>query len=64
MKFWQRRREHKLYKQWTEHAKLPPEAISHPELSTDMKMGAEEESRSYRFRVKIRDAVEKVLRLK
>ncbi len=64
MKFWQGRRQKRLYKQWTKHSRLPPGALSRSEVPADVKIAAEGESRSYRFRVKIRDAVEKILRLK
>ena len=64
MKFGQGRRQKRLYKQWAKHSRLPPGALSRSEMSADVKIAAEVESRSYRFRVKIRDAVEKVLGLK
>jgi len=35
MKYLRRRREEKLYKQWSQHANLPPEAIPQRETSKD-----------------------------
>ena len=64
MKFWQRRKQEKLYKQWAKHDGLAPESMPPPEMPAETKIGAGEESRFYRFKVKIRDMVEKILGLK
>ncbi len=67
MKFWQRRRQERLYKQWAKHAGLPPEAMPASEMPADMKIGVdiktrvETESWFYRFRVRILDIVRKIL---
>ncbi len=63
MKFLQRRRQEKLYRQWTKHAELPLEAIPPPEMSTDVKAWLEEEGWFYRFRVRILNRVRKILRV-
>ncbi len=36
MKYWQRRKQERLYKQWAEHAELPPEAIPTPEVPAEL----------------------------
>ena len=41
MKYLRRRREEKLYKQWGQHANLPPEAIPQREVSTDIPVTGE-----------------------
>ena len=41
MKYWQRRRQERLYKQWTKHAELPPEAIPTPEVPEQAGMPAD-----------------------
>ena len=67
MKYWRRRKQERLYKQWAEHAELPPESVPQPEVPTDVKIGmdirtrAEEENWFYRFRVRILDIVRKIL---
>ena len=63
MKFWRGRKRERLYKQWTEHAELPPEAIPLPEIPTDTKIGVEEESWFYRIRAGILDLVKRILRI-
>ena len=63
MKFMQRRKQERLYKQWTEHAELPSEAIPPPEMPIDVRTWVEEEGRFYRFRVRILDIVRKILRV-
>lgn len=63
MKFWQRRREDKLFKQWTKHAGLPPQAIPPREIPKDMTVKSEEKDRGYQFRVKILNLVKKILRV-
>ncbi len=66
MKFLERRRQEKLYKQWTEYAELPAEAI--PPLALEIpdevrEWGVAEESGFYRFRDSIVDMVKKLLRV-
>lgn len=63
MKFMQRRKQERLYKQWTKHAELPSEVIPPPEMPTDVKTWVEEEGRFYRFRVGILNIVKKILRV-
>ena len=63
MKFMQRRKQERLYKQWTEHAELPSEAIPPPEMPTDVKKWVEEEGWFYRFRVGVLNVVKKILRV-
>ena len=68
MKFLQKRKQERLYKQWSKHAELPPEAIPPPEMPTpemptDVKTWVEEEGWFYRFRVGILNVVKKILRL-
>jgi hypothetical protein len=63
VKYWQRRRQERLYRQWTKHAELPPEAVPTPDMPTDMKAWVEEEGWFYRFRVGIVNLVKKVLRV-
>ena len=63
MKFWRRRKQERLYKQWTEHAELSPEAIPPPETPTEIKAWVQEEGWFYRFRVRILDMVRKILRV-
>ncbi len=64
MKYWQRRKQEKLYKQWAKHAELPPEAIPVSEAATYVQIHVEEESWFYRFRVSIWNAVGRILRVK
>ena len=61
MKFWQRRKQQRLYRKWAEYADLPPEAVSPHEIPSRMKMGAREEDWFYRFRVRIWEAVGRIL---
>ena len=69
MKFWQRKREGKLYKQWVKHAELPREAISRQEpakdilVKQDMPVEREKKDRIYLFKVKILDMVKRILGL-
>jgi hypothetical protein len=70
MKYLQKRKQGKLYKQWTKHAGLPPEVSSPPETPVDVKtepvdvkIEAEEADWFYRFRVRILDIVRKILRV-
>ena len=69
MKYWQRRKQARLYKQWAEHAELPSEAMPSPEVPTDMKVGMDVRTREregdwfYLFRVKILDIVRKILKV-
>jgi len=63
VKFWQRRREVKLYRQWTKHAGLPPQAIPQREIPKDMTVDSEERDIGYQLRVKIINLVKKVLRV-
>ena len=69
MKYWQRRKQAKLYKQWAEHAELTPEFTPPLEGPADMKPGMDmetpvtERKRFYRFRVRILDTVRKILRV-
>jgi hypothetical protein len=65
MKFLQKRRQERLYKQWTKHAELPPEAAPSVEVPAEVnvKTWVEEDSWFYRFRVGILNVVKKILRL-
>jgi len=63
MKFWQRRREAKLSRQWAKHAGLPPKAIPERSAPRDAAIKGEERDRFYLFRVKILNLVKWVLRL-
>jgi hypothetical protein len=65
MKFLQKRRQGRLYKQWTKHAELPPEVAHSVEVPTDVdvKTWVEEDGWFYRFRVGILNVVKKILRL-
>ena len=63
MKFWQRRRDEKLFKQWAKHAGLPLEAIPQREIPKDMTIKGEEKDRVYLFKVKILNLVKRILRL-
>ncbi len=48
MKFLRRKREEKLYKQWSTHANLPPEAIPQREVSKDIPVTEEKRGLSPR----------------
>jgi len=61
MKFWQRRKQQRLYKQWAEHAGLPYEDVSPHEIPARIKIGAKEEDWFYRLRVRIWEAVGRIL---
>jgi hypothetical protein len=65
MKFLQKRKQERLYKQWTKHAELPPEAAPSVEVPADVnvKTRVAEEGWFYRFRVGILNVVKKILRL-
>ena len=63
MRFLDKRKQGRLYKQWTKYAELPSEAASSPEVPTDVKTWVKEEGRFYRFRVGILNVVKKILRL-
>lgn len=41
MRFWKRRREEKLYKQWVQHSGLPPDSIPQQEVAQVGEMGGE-----------------------
>jgi hypothetical protein len=63
MKYWQRKKQERLYRQWAEHAGLPSEVVPSPEIPVDIKMGVGEESWFYRLRVWIVDMVKMILRV-
>jgi hypothetical protein len=68
MGFLEKRKQERLYKQWTKHAELPPEAPPSVEVitgakMTDVKAWVAEEGWFYRFRVGILNVVKKILRL-
>lgn len=62
MRFWKRRREEKLYKQWVKHNGLPPEAIPQRETAEDRRVRGEED-RTLRYREKLLAIVKKLLRM-
>lgn len=39
MKYWQRKKQERLYKQWTQHSELPPEAV--PRFGEPAESGAD-----------------------
>ena len=49
MKYLRRKREEKLYKQWSQHANLPPEAIPQREVSKDIPVTEEKRGLSPRI---------------
>jgi len=63
MRFLEKRKQERLYKQWAKHAELPPEAAPSLEVPTDVKTWVEEKGWFYRFRVGILNVVKKILRL-
>ncbi len=63
VKFWQRRREAKLSRQWAKHAGLPPKAITQKETPEDATIKSEKKDRVYLFKVKILNLVKRILRL-
>jgi len=63
VKFWQRLREKRLYKQWAKHAALPPAALPQRETPKDMTRKGEEKDKAYLFKVKILNLVKRILRL-
>ena len=87
MKYWQRKKQERLYKQWAVHAELPPEAVppldvpdtvgvpgavrpsgfedeaDNVSLGRDARYMIENKGWWYLLRVKIRDAVGKLLRV-
>ena len=63
MKFWQRRREAKLSRQWAKHAGLPPKAAPQRAAPGDATTKREEKDRVYLFKVKILNLVKRILRL-
>ncbi len=63
MRFWKRRREEKLYKQWAQHNGLPLEAIPKRESAGDSSLRGVERDRTYRYRENILAMVKKLLRM-
>ena len=63
MRFWKRRREGKLYKQWAKHNGLPPEVIQRREAVEDRRIRGEGRDRTYQYREKILAIVKKLLRV-
>ena len=63
MRFWKRRREEKLYKQWAKHNGLPPEAIPQREAVGDRRITREERDRTYQYREKLLAIVKKLLKV-
>ena len=63
MKYLKRRKQERLYKQWSKHAELPAHAVPPPEMLDEARAWGVQESRFYRFRVRIVDMVKKVLRV-
>ncbi len=63
MKFEQRLRGKKLYKQWTKHAGLPPDAIPQGGTPKNMPTKGEEKDRVYLFKVRIVNLVKRILRV-
>ena len=48
MKYFQRKKQEKLYEQWAEHSELPPEAIPSEESPKDVPVAKEKDRRSLR----------------
>ena len=63
VKFWQKRREKKLYKQWAEQAELPPQVLLPKKIPKGMTTKGEEKDRVYLFKIKILNLVKKILRV-
>ena len=63
MRFWKRRREEKLYKQWAKHDGLPVEAIPQKEAVGDRRLMGEERDKTYQYREKLLAIVKKLLRV-
>jgi len=63
VKFWQRRREEKLYRQWAKHAGLPREAIPQRAAPGDVTIKGGEKARVCQFKVKILNLVKRILRI-
>ena len=61
MRFWKRRREEKLYKQWVQHSGLPPGSIPQGEVAQVGEMGGEKRDRLRPYRERLLDVVKKLL---
>ena len=63
MRFWKRRREEKLYKQWSEHSGLPPEAIPRREVVGGGEVRWEERDRLRPYKERLLAVIKKLLRV-
>ena len=63
MKFWRRKREEKLYKQWVKHNGLPLEAIPKGEVAQVGKMGGEERDRLRPYKERLLAIIRKLLKV-
>jgi len=63
MRFWKRRREEKLYKQWVQHSGLPPGSIPQREEAQVGKMGGEERDRLRPYRERLLAVIRKLLKV-
>jgi len=63
VRFWKRRREEKLYKQWAKHSGLPPDAIPQREVAQVGKTGWEERDRLRPYKEKLLAVIRKLLKV-
>jgi len=63
VRFWKRRREEKLYKQWAKHSGLPLEAIPRREVAQVGKTGGEERDRLRPYKEKLLAVIRKLLKV-
>ncbi len=63
MRFWKRRREEKLYKQWVQHSGLPPDSIPQREVAQVGEMGGEGRDRFRPYRERLLAVIRKLLKV-
>jgi hypothetical protein len=63
MRFWKRRREEKLYRQWAKHTGLPLEAIPRREVVEDRRIKGQERDRLRPYKEKLLAIIRKLLKV-
>ena len=63
MRFWKRRREERLYKQWVQHSGLPPGSIPQREVAQVGEIGREERDRLRPYKERLLAIIRKLLKV-
>jgi len=63
MRFWKRRREEKLYKQWAQHSGLPPDSIPQGEVAQVGKKEKKKRDRLRPYKERLLAVISKLLKV-